>query len=564
MALTQKNFRLRNDNGSETAATWIAATDTNITLARNQLGSLIRLRLNISTDAGTVPTLTVQLMYSKNGGAWTTTSGSTAVVVPTASAFVANSALTTQQISANAGANWRQGEFDSNNGAASTFYNTNAVAGDESEPEFCFWLRSADLAVGDTVDLRVESGTGTVSTWTATPRITISAPTGVTQGATLSGVTFPLRHAGMGPYRSSAGNEYFFGRDSVNTGTIEPHKATDPMASFTAQTAKTMSSGTTTAIEAAACFPVGDVIHIAAQIATGAVYYNSYNMSTDAWTLTTSETAVAAATFAPSAGYSFVSLVVRSSGNVVIAHCAGLTAMASGFHMVRYRERTGVNTYGTATNVDGGGSVDWGYGFAVLGASDRVHFLFARLTATQVVHQRTLSAANALETLGAGVGTGLSAAQTWPISYVDSGTTRVRALAAYSATENLVSFDSADAPTLSVAAGGISDRGPRNTSQQYIHALANDGTTLHMLYADSTDSDLYHDTSTGGGGAWTTDVEEIDAATINRISTNVYDRSGKKLAMVLDDAGAIKYAEITLPASLIYPTNDVLTQLRRR
>lgn len=39
-------------------------------------------------------------------------------------------------------------------------------------------------------------------------------------------MTVPLRHAGLGPFISSAGNVYFFGRDSVNTGQVEPHKAT--------------------------------------------------------------------------------------------------------------------------------------------------------------------------------------------------------------------------------------------------------------------------------------------------------------------------------------------------
>src|SRR5215207_7817260 len=46
-----------------------------------------------------------------------------------------------------------------------------------------------------------------------------------TVGATLAGTTFPLRHSGVGPFISSGGNIYWIGRDSTNTGTVEPHKA---------------------------------------------------------------------------------------------------------------------------------------------------------------------------------------------------------------------------------------------------------------------------------------------------------------------------------------------------
>lgn len=564
MALTQKNFRWRTDDGSETAATWKAAADTNITLPRNQLGPPVRLRINVITDAATTPTLTAQLMYSKNGGAWTTTNASTAVVVPTASAFVANAAATTEQLSAKAGANWRAGEIDSNNGLASYYFGSNGIINDESECEFSFTLLSADLAVGDTVDLRLESGTGTVNAWTVTPRVTISAAVGAAVGAPLTTVAFPLRHAGLGPYRSSAGNEYFFGRDSVNTGQVEPHKASDPMSSFTAQTAKTMSSGTTTAIEAAACYPVGDVIHVVTQISTGQVFYNSYNMSTDAWTLTTSETAVAAASFAPNAGNTFVSCVVRSGGEVVIGYCAGLTAMSSGFHMVRYTRRTGTNTFSSPVNVDNGGSNNWSGPISIIGASDRVHYFLRSGTAgTAGQYQRTLSAANALQTFPSSYEVSIGLLTVGPgVSYNDAGTTKVRAPTLRSATgAEIVKFDSADTPTVTTEAAGDAD--PTTQQNQTVHLVAADDTTIHMLYSNTTTQDLFHDSSTGGGGAWGTDTNEL-TATINRISANVYDRSGKKLAMVVDDGGVIKYAEILLPASLIYPTNDVLTQLRRR
>lgn len=374
-----------------------------------------------------------------------------------------------------------------------------------------------------------------------------------TVGATLSGVTFPLRHAGLGPFISSGGNVYFFGRDSVNTGQVEPHKATDPMSAFTAQTLKTMSSGTGTAIEAMACFQVGQVVHVATQISTGATYYNSYTMDTDTWSLTTSETAVAAASFAPTSTYTWVSLIVRSTGEPVIGYCAGQTAMSSGFNMVRYTRRTGTNTYSSPVNVDNGGSVNWTNPVVVLGASDRVHFFFNDNTANDA-YQRTLTAANALQTFPASYDT--SPYNTGVhifgpgTSYASGGNTEVRA--PYLDSSQLLSVaaaTSADAPTASqqtsVSGGSITSFSA--TTQMPRIALAADGTTTHALYT-LADQDLSH-TNDSGTGTWVTATNEL-TATLNYITTNVYTRGGNRyLAMVLDDGGTVKYAEITLTAA---------------
>ena len=377
-----------------------------------------------------------------------------------------------------------------------------------------------------------------------------------TVGATLSGVTFPLRHVGLGPFKSSAGNFYFFGRDSVNTGHIEPHKASDPTSSFTAQTTKLMSSGNTTAIEAAVCYQQGDLVYVFTQISTGAVYHNRFDMATDAWGIATSATTIAAASQAPTTGSTFVSAVYRpTAGELVLAYCAGQTAMSSGFNMVRYA-RVNASTgaiIGSATNVDNGGSVNWTGPVAVLGASDRVHIFFTDNTNFRQ-YQRTLTAANALETFPAQyltAGAVILHSHGPGISYVDSGTTKVRVpvFSGSSGTERtrLVKLDSADAPTISTDTP-LADVSTAAINSQSIHTVAGDGTTLYYLYSDNSTQDLWRDTSTGGGGAWGTDVEEWDAATINRITANVYDRSGSKLAMVVDDNGTLKYAEIALAA----------------
>lgn len=395
-----------------------------------------------------------------------------------------------------------------------------------------------------------------------------------TVGATLTGATFPLRHSGLGPYQSTGGNYYWFGRDgATNIGNARCWKASDPMSAFTAQTAKLMSTGATVAIEAMWAGQNGNTIYVFTQLATGAVLYNFYTMDTDTWGLVTSATTVAAAAFAPTAGFTFVSAVYRTTaGELVLGYCAGLTAMSSGFHMWRYA-RVAASTgavIGSVANVDNGGSVNWMGGPAVLGASDRVHFFLQGNTSPGNMYQRTLSAANALQTFpsaitSAGLGLSLFLWSVPGVSY-SSGATVV---APFEGTiPGTAKFTSADSPTVSLSSAAITDASLRSVNSASVHASAYNSGTLHFLYSRNADFDLYRDTSTNDGTSWGTDTNEL-AASIAAITPRVYVRAGNTvLAMVLDDGGTIKYAEITLagaPAatSLIWEPVGSLTRTLR-
>lgn len=396
-----------------------------------------------------------------------------------------------------------------------------------------------------------------------------------TVGATVSTLSvFPDRHTNLGPFPSSAGWFSFFGRDSTNTGQVRPSESNNPMSSFADGSLKTMSSGTSTAIQAMGCYQVGDVVHVATQISTGAVYYNNYNLLTSAWGFTTSELAVAAASVAPVTGTTFVDLVVRSTGSVVFAYNAGQTAMSSTFNMVRYRIRQTNGVYGTAANVDNGGSVNWLGPIALRGASDRVHFFFGG----NGQFQRTLSAANALQAFPSAFNAGSIAAHMFGpgTSYnSDANVAAARAGAGAEVTTNgspaVVYQTSADAPTTNkavIADAGSSTNAMRTTNTEYVQSMSYYSGTLHALHARSGDQDLYHYVSTDDGATWDAGTNEL-AATLNAITANVYTRSGTNyLAMVLDDAGTLKYAEITLTAavtaSLIWPTETPYRILSRR
>jgi hypothetical protein len=65
-ALTQEGFRFRNDDGTETTATWIAAQDTNINKAED---GIVRLRMLIDST-GVTASEQYQLEWRVSGGTW--------------------------------------------------------------------------------------------------------------------------------------------------------------------------------------------------------------------------------------------------------------------------------------------------------------------------------------------------------------------------------------------------------------------------------------------------------------------------------------------------------------
>ena len=72
-----------------------------------------------------------------------------------------------------------------------------------------------------------------------------------------------------------------------------------------------------------------------------------------------------------------------------------------------------------------------------------------------------------------------------------------------------------------------------------------DETTVWALISHSS-QDLFSDSNNDSAG-WGTDTEELDAVTINNITSNVYQRgSDIVLAYVYDDAATIKYNEKVL------------------
>ena len=179
---TQASFRGRNDDGSETAATWIAALNTNFT---QDVDTNFRIRFLIQeTEDVADANVQFQLQYNYEGGGWNDVNGSSSVVRSFASSEFTDGDDTTQQLGS--------GTFISNNdcmdeanglvGGANLDFT--ATANQEVEAEFCIQIRDADTSGGDTIQLRlIKEADEALTTYTNTPTITVpNAPAITTVG----------------------------------------------------------------------------------------------------------------------------------------------------------------------------------------------------------------------------------------------------------------------------------------------------------------------------------------------------------------------------------------------
>jgi hypothetical protein len=338
-------------------------------------------------------------------------------------------------------------------------------------------------------------------------------------------------------YANGLPNFYFFGRDSVTATTLRAYKSTAPDTSWAVAASQT-SILTTNAADQLAGYQAGSIIHLLAlcgPAATAAVRYVQFDMSTD--TFGTMEQVVAASALTGQIASGFgASLVVRANGEVV-AFYNGVQTKTSGTFRARvyYSRRVGVNSWSAGVQVDTNVAADNNTPEAVLGAADRVHLIWG--TGNGGI-QRTLSAANALQTASAAQGVATGGPGNQGISYFSGGVTKV-IWGPCSSGSRTVLFDSADAPTYTVgqsAAFGMPGR------------LFYDTTTLYALYGDAA-NDLSIKTSTNNATAWSAAtavfVGSVGASDIAlSMDGGIYQRGNAFVfPYVVNDGGTWKYNE---------------------
>jgi hypothetical protein len=188
---TQTDYRFRNDDGSEAAATWKAAANTNINGDVTSGNLDLRIRIAAQEVGTTAATFTASLWVSKNGGAYAAISDVTSNVKSVDSANLTDNANTTQQIT---GFTFVAGRVDDVDNIMSS---TSSIAQNSgTEFEWMIRLISADLANGDTLDFRVYRSGAPITTYTNTGRITIIKSGG--GGTAVPVFSYHLQQQGIG------------------------------------------------------------------------------------------------------------------------------------------------------------------------------------------------------------------------------------------------------------------------------------------------------------------------------------------------------------------------------
>ena len=380
---------------------------------------------------------------------------------------------------------------------------------------------------------------------------------------TISGATFTRKNCFVGPFKSSGASFYVVAIDTTSN-KYAVYKATDPTSSFSEQDSANRPTAAVGAHPGAWAVQDGDILRMLTPDGNSRnTFYHDFSMATDTWG-TKDVTAVSESTgIIPNIG---CSLVKRSAGDLVGLVYVNETIKGAAWVRTYYVLSTdGGATWSAPTAVGATGVERHVIGnIAILGASDRSHFFY---TDDTTLKHRSLSSANSLGSEETPTSANAVTAQLHNVisgvSYVSGANTVIKTAYRASGSDKLDSIEfnsAATGATVGTAAfidNTIFDDGV-TTSPRSVHGcMAKDGTTVHCLYADHTTQDLFHDKQTDGG-SWGTDVEELDAVTVNAVSCNIYDRSGIRLAYVYDDGGTVKYNEINLSSDQSWALSGVL------
>ena len=168
---SQVAFRHREDDGSETGATWIAAENVGLTDLDVSTNRAVRTRVAVQETAGGANNnLDLTIQYRRNEGAWLDVNASTVAVIFRTSPFVADQTPTTDQLSTPAGT-FAGGAFVSASGSEARI---SFEGNDHGENEYSLELVAADLDDGDVLEFRLLGDGAVLSSYPETPTITVA------------------------------------------------------------------------------------------------------------------------------------------------------------------------------------------------------------------------------------------------------------------------------------------------------------------------------------------------------------------------------------------------------
>lgn len=173
----QQEFHFRNDDGSITTATYIGAQNSDQSFGVGAANKF-RIRILVEENAAGTANIAGHLFYSHNDGTYTEVTAVSSVIqeVDDNNSIADDvSSGATQQLTYSG--TYAAGRY-SDDGISTTNVSLSSTF---TEFEFCLQIIDADVADGDTIDLRVYSGTTALNAYTRTPRITVSEPAAARQ-----------------------------------------------------------------------------------------------------------------------------------------------------------------------------------------------------------------------------------------------------------------------------------------------------------------------------------------------------------------------------------------------
>lgn len=168
----QTAIRWRNDDGSQTTATWKATENTNITVTNAQFNTNVRLRLQTDTNNGCVSCSTItarRLEFNLNSGGWTQITTSTSPVKLTTTSNYTDGDVTTGQLSNPNGDGFIAGQCKSTGSDTTT---DTFGSSTYTEDEYCFQVTTGNNA--DVIQFRLTKAGTTYNTYTHLAQITLS------------------------------------------------------------------------------------------------------------------------------------------------------------------------------------------------------------------------------------------------------------------------------------------------------------------------------------------------------------------------------------------------------
>jgi hypothetical protein len=182
-AFDQRAFRFRNDDGTETTATWKAAQNTAIT---QTAGVPFRLRIEVQETAGGLATnQTIVLQANVAGTGWQNVGPASTMVQLKASPNVTNQTPTTNQLTAGTGAFVPGVVLTETSGTDISF-----SGNDHTEVEWAqIIIEQGAVAAGVTVQFRVTINGATANTTSASPSLTVTLPPERDTSGTASGTS---------------------------------------------------------------------------------------------------------------------------------------------------------------------------------------------------------------------------------------------------------------------------------------------------------------------------------------------------------------------------------------